>query len=124
MTDQQGAAVTVALSYYRAWTSGDLDDALTYLADDVVCDAPVGRIDGAAAYRAFVEPFARALRSTSLIAAYGDDERAIIVYDTASALVGSAPAAECVTVRDGKIVANRFIFDRLPFELARAGTAG
>ena len=29
--------------------------------------------------------------------------------------VTSAPAAECVTVIDGKITDNRFIFDRAPF---------
>jgi ketosteroid isomerase-like protein len=33
--------------------------------------------------------------------------------------VASAPAAECVTVRDGKITYSRFIFDRAPFDAAR-----
>lgn len=33
--------------------------------------------------------------------------------------VESAPAAECVTVRDGKMVYSRFIFDRAPFQAAR-----
>jgi hypothetical protein len=43
------------------------------------------------------------------------------MYDTESALVASAPAAECLTVRDGLIVHDRFIFDRAPFVAARAG---
>jgi hypothetical protein len=33
--------------------------------------------------------------------------------------VSSAPAAECVTVRGGKIAYSRFIFDRAPFDAAR-----
>jgi hypothetical protein len=36
--------------------------------------------------------------------------------------VPSGPAAECVTVRDGRIAYSRFIFDRLPFQQARAAS--
>jgi hypothetical protein len=36
----------VALAYHRAWTSGDLDGAMTHVANDVVCDAPAGRTAG------------------------------------------------------------------------------
>jgi hypothetical protein len=43
----------------------------------------------------------------------------VLVYDTRTPPVASGPGAECLTVRDGKIVHNRFIFDRLPFEAAR-----
>jgi len=120
MTDNK--ALVVVLAYYRAWTGGDLDTAMTYIADDVVCDAPAGRLTGAEAYRAFMAPFAGMLKSAELIGAFGDDERAVIVYDTTTTLVESGPAAECVTVRDGRITHNRFIFDRLPFQQARAAT--
>jgi ketosteroid isomerase-like protein len=120
MTENNAAALDVALAYHRAWTSGDLDGAMTYIADDVVCDAPAGRIEGAPAYRAFMAPFVGMLNSADLIGAFGDDERAVVVYDTATTLVPSGPAAECVTVRDGRIAYSRFIFDRLPFQQARA----
>jgi hypothetical protein len=120
MTDK--AALDVALAYHRAWTGGDLDAAMTYVADDVVCDAPAGRLTGAAAYRAFMAPFVGMLKSADLIGAFGDDERAVVVYDTTTTLVDSGPAAECVTVQDGRITYSRFIFDRLPFQQARAST--
>jgi hypothetical protein len=113
------AALTVAKRYYEAWTSGRMDEAMTYIDDDIVCVAPAGRIDGAAAYRAFLEPFARMLRSSRLIAAFGDDATALIMYDTETGPVPSAPGAECVTVVAGKIVQSRFLFDRAPFEAAR-----
>ena len=112
-------AVTVALEYHRAWAGKDLDRAMSFVAPDIVCDAPAGRIEGAEGYRAFMAPFVQMLVRTDLIAAFGDDERAVIVYDTETTLVPSGPAAECVTVRDGRIVYSRFIFDRLPFEAAR-----
>jgi ketosteroid isomerase-like protein len=110
----------VALAYYEAWTSKDLERAMDCVAGDVVCDAPAGRVEGEQAYREFLGPFVRMLQGAELIAAFGDDETALIMYDTETALVPSAPGAECVTVEDGKIVRSRFLFDRLPFQEARA----
>jgi ketosteroid isomerase-like protein len=113
-------ALRVALDYYAAWTGHDFDKAMTFVADDIVCEAPAGRIEGAEAYREFMAPFAGMLVRAELFGGYGDDEHALIAYDTKTPLVASAPAAEYVTVRDGRIVHSRFIFDRLPFAQARA----
>ena len=118
MTDPS-PALQVALAYYEAWTSHDFETAMKYIADDIVCDAPAGRIEGVQAYRQFLGPFAQMLISTELLAAFGDETKAVLVYDTRTPPVASGPGAECLTVRDGKIVHNRFIFDRLPFEAAR-----
>jgi ketosteroid isomerase-like protein len=111
----------VATAYYQAWTSKDLDAAMRYIAEDVVCEAPAGRIEGAAAYRAFMAGFVEMLRGSTLIAAFGDDEKALVMYDTESALVASAPGAECVSVAGDRITHSRFLFDRLPFVQARQG---
>jgi ketosteroid isomerase-like protein len=119
MTDSTSPALAVALAYFDAWTGHDMDKAMTYVADDVVCDAPAGRLVGAAAYRGFMEPFVGMLTGSELLAAFGDERTAVVVYDTATVPVASAPAAECVTVEDGRIVRSRFIFDRAPFDAAR-----
>ena len=123
MPEEESAALRVALEYHRAWTSKDVELALTYVADDLICDAPAGRIDGRDAYRDFLAPFARSLISATLIAAFGDEDKALLMYDTSSALVASAPGAECLTVRHGRITYSRFIFDRLPFAAARQAMA-
>jgi hypothetical protein len=114
----------VLLAYFHAWTAKDLDLAMSYLADDFVCDAPAGRITGKAAYRQFLEPFAGMLIEARLIGAFGDDAHAMIMYDTRTPAVASGPGAEWVTVSDAGIVASRFLFDRLPFETARRQGAG
>jgi ketosteroid isomerase-like protein len=114
------AALEVALAYFDAWTSKDFERAMTYVADDIVCDAPPGRIEGADAYRAFMGPFVQILERAELLGAFGDDETAIVVYDTQTVPVQSAPGAEYVTVENGKITRSRFVFDRLPFQAARA----
>jgi len=120
MTETTSPALRTALAYYHAWTGHDLDQAMNYIADDIICDAPAGRLEGAAAYRGFMGPFVQILTGASLIAAFGDDTTAVIVYDTETVPVKSAPAAECVTVADGKITYSRFIFDRAPFVAARS----
>ncbi len=119
MTDRSSPALEIALAYYRAWTSKDLDQAMSYIAQDIVCEAPAGRIDGAEAYRAFMAPFVQILVSSNIIASFGDQETAVVIYDTETVPVKRAPGAECVTVRDGKIIHSHFIFDREPFEAAR-----
>lgn len=119
MTETTSPALDVALAYYHAWTSHDLDKAMSYIAADIICDAPSGRLRGADAYRNFMAPFAQMLTSSALIAAFGDDTTALIMYDTETVPVKSAPGAECVTVTDGKISHSHFIFDRLPFDAAR-----
>ncbi|PZF79092.1 nuclear transport factor 2 family protein [Jiangella anatolica] len=119
-----GAALDVALAYHRAWAGGDLDGALRYIADDIVCEAPPGLLSGADAYRAFLEPYVSQLVSATLIAAFGDDSTALVMYDSVTQLVAKAPGAECVRVEDGRIVHSWFIFDRAPFMAARAAMVG
>ena len=119
MTETTSPALRIALAYFRAWTSHDLDKAMSYIADDIVCDAPAGRLEGADAYRGFMGPFVQILTGSELIAAFGDGQTALIMYDTETVPVKSAPAAECVTVTDGKITYSRFVFDRAPFDAAR-----
>ena len=119
MTKSTSPALGVALAYYEAWTSRDLDKAMSYIADDIVCDAPAGRLQGAAAYREFMRPFVQMLTGSKLIAAFGDLQTALVMYDTETVLVKSAPGAECVTVNEGRITYSRFIFDKAPFDAAR-----
>jgi hypothetical protein len=82
-------AVQVARAYYEAWTAKDIDQAMSYIAEDISCDAPPGHIDGAEAFRAFMEPFVQILRGAELLAAFGDDEKAVLVYDTETVPVAS-----------------------------------
>ncbi|WP_344832244.1 nuclear transport factor 2 family protein [Actinocorallia longicatena] len=114
-----GTALRIALAHHEAWFAKDLDLAMTYVADDIVCDAPAGRLEGAAAYRAFLAPFVQILLGTRMIGAFGDDETALIMYDTETVPVPHAPGAEHLTIAHGKITRNVFLFDRAPFDAAR-----
>jgi hypothetical protein len=115
-------ALSVALAYYHAWTGKDVDRAMTHVADDVVCDSPLGRIDGVEGLRQFMAPFAEMLTSSELVAAFGDDQTAVLIYNPHTTLVEDAPSGECFTVKDGRIVHSLLIFDRTPFDAARRRT--
>jgi hypothetical protein len=119
VTQDPSAALSVALAYYHAWTAKDVDRAMTNVADDVVCEAPTGRIEGVEGFRQFMAPFARMLTSSDLIAAFGDDQTALLLYNPHTTLVEDAPSAECFTVENGRIVHSLLIFDRTPFDAAR-----
>ena len=121
MNTNQGAALEIALAYHRAWTSHDFERAMTYVADDIVCQAPAGTLHGADAFRGFMGPFTKILTASSLIAAFGDDDKAVLMYDTDTVPVRDAPGAECLTFSNGKITHMRIIFDRVR---ADSGTPG
>ncbi len=124
MTEISSTALETAMAYYRAWTSHNFDLAMTYVADDVVCQAPAARLDGAQSFREFMGPFAQIVTRSELIAAFGDEHVAVLMYDTSTVPVPDAPGAELLTVVNGKISHVRIIFDRLPFAAARQSAAG
>jgi ketosteroid isomerase-like protein len=117
MTDT--TALDIARSYFEAWSGGDFERAMTFVAADIACHAPAGPVIGADAFRAFMGPFAGMAQSTALVAAYGDRDNAVLVYNASTPIVAEAPGAEWHRVVDGRIVEMRIIFDRLPFDLAR-----
>lgn len=119
MTSAPSNAVDIALAYHRAWISGDIDGAMKFVADEVTCHAPLGTLTGMPALRGFMGPFAAGLTQSSLLAAYGSDEEALIMYDTANPAVTSAPGAEHYRIENERITEIRIIFDRLPFALVR-----
>jgi hypothetical protein len=119
VTQGSSAPLTVAMAYYQAWTGKDMDRAMSYVADGIVCEAPTGRIEGVDGFRQFMTPFAQMLTGSDLIAAFGDEETAVLMYNPHTTLVEDAPSAERFTVKDGRIVHDLLIFDRTPFDAAR-----
>jgi hypothetical protein len=108
-------ALATALAYHQAWTSQNLDQAMTYIADDITCDAPGAPISGAQQYRDFLGGFMTQLTGVETVAAFGDDTTAVLFYYPHTANVSDAPAAECFTVADGKITRSVLVFDRPSF---------
>ncbi|MFJ6393405.1 nuclear transport factor 2 family protein [Streptomyces sp. NPDC091972] len=107
-----GSAVEVAETYVRAWLGGNVDKAMGLIADDIVCQAPSGLVQGAEAYRRFLAPFAGMVISGELLGVYGDDNNAAIVYTVDVPFAKDFHGAEYLTVEDGRITRAISVFDR------------
>lgn len=118
-----GAAVDTVLAYHRAWTGGDVDGAMRLVADDIECRAPGVDLHGKDQYHAFIAGFAPMLTGIAEIAAFagalggdaGDSDRVALFYYPQTAATATAPAAECFTVRGGRITESVLVFDRLSY---------
>jgi hypothetical protein len=121
MKDQQTAspALEVGLAYHRAWTGKNVDEALRYVSDDIVCNAPGGEMRGIDQYRPFLANFVPIVTGYDMIAALGDSETAVLVYNLRTIPVSSGLTCECFTVKAGRITSNRLIFDQTPYTAAR-----
>ena len=108
-------ALATALAYHQAWTSHNLGQAMTYIADSITCDAPGARISGTKQYREFLGGFMTQLTGVQTVAAFGDDTTAVLFYYPHTARVSDAPTAECFTVTGGKITHTVLVFDRPSF---------
>ncbi len=111
----QTPALETVLAYHRAWTSGNLDSAMAFVDDDIVCRAPDGEITGKDAYRAYLGGFSQMMTGLTDIAAFGDDQHVVLFYCPHTAVTNTAPAAEHFTVRDGRIVESLLVSDRLSY---------
>jgi ketosteroid isomerase-like protein len=76
----QTSASEIVQDYHLAWTSGDVDRAMTRVADDITCIAPGQHLTGKEAYRAFIAGFAPALTGLSDIASFTDGDRVALFY--------------------------------------------
>ncbi|PDS78537.1 nuclear transport factor 2 family protein [Rhizobium sp. L43] len=115
MAGTNGKALMIAQTYFDAMANKDIGTIASVAAEDVVCTSPLGEIRGAQAFRGFQEGFARMIEKLTLVAIFGDEERAVIVYDAQTHPVPNAIVAEHITVRDGKLASTTVIYDGTPF---------
>lgn len=119
----QATPVAVARAFTVAWSSHDMDGAANFLAQDVVFDGPGGHTTGREAYMSGLIPFATRVTSANILAAFGDDERAIIMYEVTVGPGTILTCAELLTVHDGQIQADRLAFDTAAIRPAQPPTA-
>ena len=111
----------VADSYVRAWLAGDVETALSFVADDIVCEAPNGRIEGIEGYRQFLAPFVGMVANGKVLDVLSHGTHAATVYAIDLPFAQNYHGAEYLTVTDGKISHVISVFDMAP--MANAGSA-
>jgi ketosteroid isomerase-like protein len=102
-------------AYHQAWTNGDIDEALTYVSDDVVCFAPDKDVTTKADWRDYLGSFVPMLTGTPEHTRMTDGARVALWYYPQTAATTTTLASELFTVREGQITEIRLAFDRLGY---------
>lgn len=101
----------VALAFTKAWTSHDLDRAAQYLADEVIFDGPLQQSTGKTPYLEGLKKLSEAVERVEILAAFGDDEKALLMYDLYTGPFGKLTCAKCLEIREGRIERDTLAFD-------------
>lgn len=104
----------IAVAYLGAFARHDMATAAHYIADDIVFESPRVTLTGAEPYLAAVGEFAQAVTGVEIIAVFGDEERALVMYDMKTGPFGTIRAADHFVIRAGKIISDLLVFDTHP----------
>jgi len=115
--------VEVAVAFTRAWTSHDIAAAAQYVADDVVFEGPMTQTTGARAYLEALSRFAATVTGMQMIAALGNDEGAMIMYEVETGQAGVLRAGEHFVIGEGQIQSDMLVFDTHKVRQARSAQA-
>ena len=110
----------VAIAFTKAWTSQDMDRAAKYVGEDVVFDGPMGDAEGVKAYVEGLTGLSKEVKDFRMIAVFGDEEQALLMYDLITKSYGTLTCAKHLVVRDGKIRHDLLTFDSNKIRSAKA----
>ena len=106
---------SVVQAYHEAWTSGDVDQALTYVSDDVRCFAPDESVTTKDDWRGYLTGFLPMLTGAPEHARMTDGDRVALWYFPQTAVTATTLASELFTVEDDQITEIRLAFDRMGY---------
>ena len=115
MSNVDEDALSTVEAYYPAWTSGDVDRALTYVSDDVRCFAPDENVTSKNDWHDYLAGFVPMLTGAPEHSRMTDGDRVALWYFPQTAVTTTTLASELFRVRDGQIVEIRLAFDRLGY---------
>lgn len=115
MSHSHPTALALAHTYVNAMAARDVETIASISAEDVVCTSPLGQITGIARFRGFQEGFAQMITHLTPLAIFGDETKAVVVYDVATHPVPHSLVAEYIQVEDGKLASTHVIYDATPF---------
>jgi hypothetical protein len=119
--DTPGAEMTpldTGIAFVQAFGRGDRAALAALVAPDITFESPRVRLRGAEPYLAAVTEFAQVVDSLTLIASFGDDGAAMIMYDMHTGPFGTIRGVDYLTIPDGLIEAHALVFDTYPVRTA------
>jgi SnoaL-like domain len=115
MPNTEESALATVEAYHQAWTSGDVDRALTYVSDSARFFAPDESVSTKSDWREYLDGFVPMLTGAPEHARMADGDRVALWYFPQTAVTTTTLASELFTVLDGRITEIRLAFDRLGY---------
>lgn len=115
-------AKQIVTSYHNAWTSGNVEAARVYLADDLDFQGSMDTFHRADDFIGALTMFQKMLRGVNLIQSFYSESGVALLYDcNTMSPAGIIRTAEFFTVGDGKIKSIRLVFDATELRKLMAG---
>lgn len=115
MSSSQNDPSTIVRDYHDAWTSGQVDRALTHLSEEVRCYAPDESVRTKDDWRQYLAGFVPMLTGAPAHAEMSDGNRVALWYFPQTAVTTTTLASELFLVEDGQITEIRLAFDRMGY---------
>jgi hypothetical protein len=115
MSRSDNEPLSIVQAYHETWTTGHVDQALTYVSDDVRCFAPDDGVRTKGDWHEYLARFVPMLTGAPEHARMTDGNRVALWYFPQTAVTSTTLASELFTVEDGQIVEIRLAFDRLGY---------
>lgn len=98
--------------YSKAWASGDLERARSFLADDIEFRGSIDQFNDADSLIGALGRFLKILKSVDTIRTFYDEGEAILMYDCVTdSPAGTIRTVEYFKVEDEKIKEIKLVFD-------------
>ncbi|NTW57338.1 MAG: nuclear transport factor 2 family protein [Chlorobiaceae bacterium] len=99
-------------AYHKAWTIGTMDEARSYLADNLDFQGSINTFTTADNFMKALADFRNILRGVTRLKTFCDGNEGVLLYDCdTESPAGVVRTAEFLTVTEGKISAIRLVFD-------------
>jgi hypothetical protein len=115
MSNVHDDAMSTVEAYHQAWTSGDVERALTYVSDEARCFAPDENVTTKSDWNGYLARVVPMLTAAPEHIRMTDGNRVALWYFPQTAVTTTTLASELFTVQDGQIVEIRLAFDRLGY---------
>lgn len=104
-------ALTTARAYHDAWSAHEFERATALLSESLRVEVPINTYPTKQSFATALAGFGATIDGVDLLAAMGDDNEAMLLYDMHNARLGTMRIAEHFTVHAGQITRLRQIHD-------------
>ena len=111
--------LTIALEYFKAWGSKEFDKAADCLSENISFEMPINSYTDKQAFVEAVKFTGAAASDIKLLAEFGNENEALLLYDMVLNLIGNMRIAEHFKISNGKITMIRHVHDTA--QLRKAG---